>query len=87
MVSRCEMMKRISAYQFALYDLALFQDSHPCDHAAMQLRKMYQEKLKKLVNEYEQHYGPLVLTHQDVEESWYEWVSDPWPWDNSKGGV
>lgn len=87
MVSRCDMMRRISAYQFALYDLALYLDSHPYDQAAMQLRQMYKEKLACLINEYEQHYGKLVLTHQDVEESWREWVSDPWPWDNAKGGV
>jgi len=53
----------------------------------MRLRCMYQEKAAQLINAYEQHYGKLVLTQQDVEGSWQEWVSDPWPWDNTMGGV
>ena len=87
MVDRNTLLKRISAYQFAIYDLALFLDSHPCDEAGMQLMRMYQDKLCCLINEYEQSYGPLVRTHMDVQESWTEWVRDPWPWDNCKGDV
>ncbi len=87
MVDRRDMLKRISAYQFALYDLGLFLNSHPDDAAAMRLRCMYKEKLNMLKDAYEQHYGNLVLTQQDVEGSWREWVADPWPWDNHKGGV
>ena len=36
-------------------------------------------------DEYEQHYGKYVVTMADVEESWTEWVKDPWPWDDMKG--
>ena len=81
MVDRHVLMQRIRAYQFALYDLGMFMDSHPTDNAAMQLRAIYREKLKKLINEYEQCYGAFVQTQADVEESWVEWVKDPWPWD------
>ena len=85
MVNCKDMLERIRAYQFALYDLALFLDSHPHDHQAMQLRSMYRQKLKQLIDAYEQHYGPLIMTMNDVEDSWHEWVCDPWPWDNTKG--
>ncbi len=78
-------MARIRAYQFALYDLGLFLDSHPDDKQAMQLRAHYKAKLCQLKDAYEQHYGPLVLTQSDVEDSWREWICDPWPWDNTKG--
>lgn len=80
-----ELVERIRAYQFALYDLALFMDSHPHDRQAMQLRSVYRQKLHQLIDAYEQHYGPLVMTMNDVEDSWEEWVRDPWPWDNTKG--
>ena len=85
MVCKSAVEKRITAYKFALYDLALYLDSHPCDEKAMQLRFMYQEKLTALINEYEQHYGKYVVTMADVEGSWKEWVQDPWPWDIMKG--
>lgn len=85
MVCKSAVEKRIAAYQFALYDLALFLDSHPHDEKAMHLRSLYKERLTKLITEYEQHYGKYVATAADVEESWLEWVKDPWPWDVVKG--
>ncbi len=86
MVDHQTLKEHIRAYQFALYELALFMDTHPCDSAAMQLRKIYQQKLKQLIDVYEQHYGSFVQTHGDVCDTWQEWVSDPWPWDNTKKG-
>ncbi len=85
MVACKDLYDRICAYQFALYDLELFLDSHPDDCQAMQLRRQYREKLCQLKDAYEQHYGTLVITKNDVENSWREWVCDPWPWDNTKG--
>ena len=85
MVCKSAVEKRIAAYKFALYDLALYLDSHPCDQQAMQLRAVYQERLAALIDEYEQHYGKYVVRMADVEESWTEWVKDPWPWDVAKG--
>ena len=85
MVCKHTVEKRISAYQFALYDLALYLDSHPCDEKAMQLREVYRQRLTQLIDEYEQHYGTLVITMSDVHDSWSEWVKDPWPWDVMRG--
>lgn len=85
MVNCYELKERIRAYQFALYDLELFMNSHPNDCQAQKLRMIYREKLAKLIDAYEQHYGNLIQTKQDVDGSWNEWVSDPWPWDNTKG--
>ena len=79
-----DLLERIRAYQFALYDLGLFLDSHPHDEKAMQLRALYRQKLHQLKDAYEQHYGPIVMTMCDVEDSWHEWVKDPWPWDNAR---
>ena len=85
MVCKSAVEKRIGAYQFALYDLALYLDSHPCDEQAMQLRTLYKQRLCSLIDEYEQHYGKYVMTMADVQDSWTEWVKDPWPWDAMKG--
>lgn len=85
MVCKNAVEKRIGAYQFALYDLALYLDSHPMDGKAMQLRQNYKTKLEQLINEYEQHYGKYIATMTDVEENWTEWVKDPWPWDPVRG--
>ncbi len=86
MVNKYEIQRRIWAYQFALYDLGLFLDTHPCDEQGMKLRHIYKDRLEKLICEYEQHYGPYVQTQQDVTDSWKDWVTAPWPWETNKGG-
>ena len=85
MVCKEAVEKRIGAYKFALYDLGLYLDSHPCDRKAMELRTVYKQRLTALIDEYEQHYGKYVATMADVQDSWTEWVKDPWPWDGMKG--
>lgn len=85
MVNCHELRERIRAYQFALYDLELFMNTHPYDRQAQQLRAIYREKLCKLIDAYEQHYGKFIMTKSDVEGSWNEWICDPWPWDNQRG--
>ena len=85
MVCKEAVEKRIGAYKFALYDLGLYLDSHPCDRKAMELRAVYKQRLTALIDEYEQHYGKYVATMADVQDSWTEWVKDPWPWDGMKG--
>ena len=85
MVCKNAVEKRIAAYKFALYDLGLYLDSHPCDTQAMQLRTQYRATLAQLTDEYEQHYGNYVCTQADVLDNWTEWVNDPWPWDVEKG--
>ncbi len=86
MVDQKDLMERIRAYRFALIDLGLFMDSHPTDEDAMKLRAIYKDKLQKLMDEYEKSYGNLVLTQQDVNDSWKEWINDPWPWEPMKKG-
>ncbi len=85
MVCKDAVEKRIASYRFAIYDLGLYLDSHHCDQKAMQLLRVYRQRLAALIDEYEQHYGKYVLTMADVEGSWQEWVKDPWPWDGRKG--
>lgn len=86
MVCKSVVEKRIGAYQFALYDLSLYLDSHPHDEQATQLRQVYRARLCQLIDEYEQHYGKYIATMADVNENWHDWVSDPWPWDGTMGG-
>lgn len=86
MVERGDIERRISAYRFALYDLGLYQDARPDDTQAQKLRRIYEEKLKKLIDCYEKEYGPYILTQSDIGDTWRDWVEDPWPWDNPKGG-
>ncbi len=83
MTDREKLMKKIASVDFAIADLNLFMDSHPNDTSIVQLLQKYSEKSNTLRKEYEDKYGPL--TSENMEENRWGWISDPWPWDRTKG--
>ena len=77
--SKEELLKEIMELDFAVNDLALYLDTHPCCQKALRLHKEYTEKLENLKKEYTSHYGPLSI-YDDIN-SWNTWVENPWPWE------
>ncbi|MFZ7133418.1 MAG: spore coat protein CotJB [Eubacteriales bacterium] len=73
------MIAEIMKYQFAVYDLALYLDTHPNDIRAKIVRKEYAETLHQLVMEYEEMHGPLTLLSPHGDYTKY--VNQPWPWE------
>ena len=82
MNEREKLKRQIYALDFALYELALFLDSHPTNRRAMELLSEYRQKREETVAEYESKFGKYILTHKDVpmSDSW-QWIDSPWPWD------
>ncbi|MGN1081760.1 MAG: spore coat protein CotJB [Acutalibacteraceae bacterium] len=74
------LMRRLSAAQFAAWELKMFLDTHPNDERALSRMKTYQAKANELRAEYESKYGPLT-TGADFTDSDWDWVNDPWPWE------
>ena len=77
--SKQELLKEIMELDFAVNDLALYLDTHPCCQKALRLHKEYTEKLENLKKEYTSHYGTLSI-YDDIN-SWNTWVEHPWPWE------
>lgn len=73
---------RFSASNFALWELHLYLDTHPCDKKAKELFKEYAIKTEQLKAEYERMYGPLVASTTCGEK----WTKEPWPWQNNVCG-
>lgn len=67
------------AANFALWELHLYLDTHPCDQKAKELFKSYAEKTEHLKNEYERMYGPISANSAYGKK----WTKEPWPWQNS----
>ena len=61
------LLKKISTYEFAALDIQIYLDTHPHDTAMIQKMNGFKEKLKPLVEEYEEKIGPLYDKHQYVE--------------------
>jgi len=76
-MSRDELLRKISEYAFAAWELHIYLDSHPCDMAALMRKNRYQNKADELKKEYESKYGPLSAETGSGEQ----WLNDPWPWE------
>ncbi len=79
-MTKCEMLKKISEYQFVAVELNLYLDTHPCDEDARSDYLFYSQKLHDLMKAYEEQYGPLMnFGHSPTETGCY--VCSEWPWD------
>lgn len=78
---KMSLMNQIRSLAFAVNDLALYLDTHPCDSNALSCLNEYSDKLKELKRIYQKEYGPLTI--YSSQNSW-EWIESAWPWE--KGG-
>lgn len=70
----------MQAIGFAVNELALYLDTHPCDTEALELYRKYQKQYHDMMMQYSQDYTPL--SHAiPVDHPNYTWLSDPWPWE------
>lgn len=81
MNERNKLLKKLSAAQFAVWELQLYLDTHPCDQNAVELCKKHSEDANRLYKEYTEKYGALKKECCNTTE----WLSNPWPWDITGG--
>jgi spore coat protein JB len=74
-----ELLKKVMEYKFAINDIVLFLDTHPCDEKALKAHNEFVTEFKKLKAQYEEEYGPLCV--ETEIDSWSEWVDSKWPWE------
>lgn len=65
---------------FAIDDVVLYPDTHPCDEEALKYYCQYKEMLQQAMEEYTQFYGPLSNENVNAANKWL-WIRDPWPWE------
>ena len=83
-MSDCErLMRQITAYSFALWELHIFLDTHPNDCNAAKKQEEYRKKYQELVAQDEAAYGPIHESSSDTSR--WAWVSGPWPWETDFG--
>jgi spore coat protein JB len=75
-----KLLMRLSAAQFAAWELHMFLDTHPCDKTANEMFRKYTAEAAMLRKEYESKYGPLTVPSSNEAD----WLNDPWPWENER---
>lgn len=76
---RCALMRQVQVYSFAVLEVGLFLNTHPCDSEALAYYEKYTALLKETKAAYECKYGPLTMT--GVKGETWSWVKEPWPWE------
>lgn len=76
------LMKEISECSFAVNDMLLYLDTHPCDTAALAYFQEHKKRRVAALKEYAKYYGPLTIDTADDEASRsFAWAEMPWPWE------
>lgn len=72
-------LNMLMAMDFSVDDLGLYLTTHSDDKEALELYWSYIRAAREAREKYERANGPLCQT--DITEGSYEWLNDPWPWD------
>lgn len=77
---RSALMNQVYQTGFAVDDILLYLDTHPCDSAALAYYQHVRSLYQNAVRAYESQYGPLFMTDVDDQNYW-TWINEPWPWE------
>ena len=80
MTDRQKLLWRVSMAGFAIDDVKLFLDTHPCDRAALEFYEKFRDTKKQLEKEYTAQFETLRADAVPVSDRW-TWVDNPWPWE------
>lgn len=80
--SKEKLLQRIYEVSFAVDDILLFLDTHPCCQEALSFYREYSSERQKLMKEYALHYGPLTIDDAlETDANSWRWMEQPFPWE------
>ena len=84
--NRAKLLKEINEVSFAVYDILLYLDTHPCDKEAMEFYQKNVSKRRELMKEYSRAFGPLTVDDAELScgDTW-KWMEQPFPWEQEGG--
>lgn len=80
-----QLLSIIDQASFAMDDVLLYLDTHPCDKAALNYYQYVRDLRQNAKNNYEANFGPLTVDQVRSDQYW-TWVQGRWPWEG-KGGA
>lgn len=84
MSEREKLLNRLSAAQFAAWEIHIYLDTHPNDAAAIDAYNKYRQKFSQLMQEFSEKYGAVCADKSENAEYW-DWIDAPWPWELTDG--
>lgn len=77
---RRELLDWINVVSFAVNDVTLFLDTHPCNTEALEYFDEFKKLREEALKEYARYYGPLTLDTASTSADRWCWINEPWPW-------
>ncbi|XCP84192.1 spore coat protein CotJB [Roseburia hominis] len=79
--NRKDLLCLIGQASFAVDDVKLYLDTHPCDTDALDYFYEHSKIRNQALREYAKYYGPLTVDTAvaSCTDRW-NWINEPWPW-------
>lgn len=78
---RESLIRELARMGFAAHELNLYLDLHPDDTSMITLFNDYREKYNQLVKQYDEKFGPLLISSNTLNQTPFLWERDIWPWE------
>ena len=75
-----EALQAVNEAGFALQELVLSLDTHPCCTAGLTRDHLAKQAYHEAVEAYTSRFGPLQIDQVKACSSW-QWIAEPWPWE------
>ena len=76
-----EDLLNLNQMQFAAHEINLFLDNYPNDTNMLSLYNKYKKSYLKLLQEFENRYGPVMVSSDVLNTTPWAWNNEPWPWE------
>lgn len=80
-MEKAELLRQVQMHQFAMYDLALYLDTHPTDSDALDALLAHRDACERASAAYVKRFGALRKEQVGTEHGWAAWSNTPWPWE------
>lgn len=75
-----QLLQMLNEASFALDDVTLYLDTHPCDREALNYYHYVKKLREDAMNAYQAQCGPM-MKDQVISGEYWNWVDDKWPWE------
>ncbi len=79
-----QLLNVIDQASFAMDDVLLYLDTHPCDQAALSYYQSAAGMRRQAMDAYQQSCGPLMADSVNSAGACWLWVQGPWPWEGGR---
>lgn len=80
-----KLLNKLQVCDFVLTEAALYLDTHPNNSMALDYYNRHNKMREDILKEYVEKYGPISKGENQSKNNW-EWISNPWPWENLEDG-